>query len=79
MAKIKLVKTTRNCAILESKPRYDVVLDGKVFDQLWFNTHGYVGYLPTPDGCKLQLPEQSISEFRKDVAQLNREWKEHGR
>lgn len=70
---IKLVKTTRGCHMLERTPRYDVLVDGKLHDQLYFNTRGYVGTLPLPDGSKLDIGECSITEYRKEVAKLNRE------
>ncbi len=34
---IKLVKTTRGCHMLERTPRYDVMLNGNLFDQLYYN------------------------------------------
>lgn len=73
---IKLVKTDRGRQMLERTPRYDVMLDGKLFDQLYFNMRGYVGYLPLPDGSRFDIGECSITEYRKEVAKLNRETKQ---
>ena len=72
---IRLVKSRRGLHVCETKPRYDVLFNGKLFDQLWFNMTGYVGYLPCPDGGRLTIGECSISEYRREVAKLNREFK----
>ena len=72
---IKLVKTTRGCQVLERTPRYDVMLDGKLFDQLYYNMRGYVGTLPLPDGSRLDIGERSITDYKKEAAKLNRESK----
>lgn len=74
MKAIKLVETRRGCAIMEREPRYDVLLNGQLFDQLYFNLTGYVGYLPTPEGRKLTIGEKAISVYRKEVARLNKEF-----
>ncbi len=71
---ISLVETRRGCAVCETEERYDVFLDGKLFGQLWWNILGYCGYLPLPDGTKLSIGEASLSEIRKEVANLNREF-----
>jgi hypothetical protein len=63
---------------MESTPRYEVWFDGKLFDTLSFNMRGYLGYLPCPpNGGRFHVGERSISFYRKAVAQLNREFKEH--
>lgn len=72
---LKLIKTRRGCEICETTPRYDVELDGKVVSQLWFNTRGYVGSLPQPDGVPLYIGERGITEYNREVAKLNREFK----
>jgi hypothetical protein len=71
---IELVENLSARAICESKPRYDVMLHGKKFDQLYYNMRGFVGYLPTPNGAKLDIGEKSIGAFRREVAVLNREF-----
>lgn len=69
---LKLVKNN-NRQMLETTPRYDVVLNGAAVGELYFNTRGYVGYLPTVQGSKMDIGERGISAFRKEVAILNRE------
>ena len=76
---IKLIETRRGCAIAERESRYDVMLDGALFDQLYYNMTGYVGYLPTPEGHRLMLPERGISAYKAEVAKLNREFAEKRR
>ena len=71
---IELVENRRDCAICEVTPRFDVMLNGQKFNQLYHNIRGYVGYLPTPDGGRLDIGEKSICVFRREVAALNREF-----
>ena len=78
---IELVETRRNCAMLERTPRYAVMFNGKEWDELYFNTRGYVGYLPAPNDAggemsviSLNIGEKAIGAYRKEVAALNREW-----
>jgi hypothetical protein len=59
--------------LLERTPRYDIVLNDKVVGPLTYNMRGYIGYLPTPTGSKLDIGERSISAFKREVAALNRE------
>ncbi len=80
MAKtIQLVENRRAMAICETTPRYDVIFRGEKFDQLYFNTRGYCGLLPClrEDGTvgRLDIGEVSISAYKKEVARLNKEWK----
>ena len=49
---IKIVEAPRKRSMCETKMRYDVMLNGEVFDTLYFNTRGYLGYLPLPGGEK---------------------------
>lgn len=68
---------------MEKEDRYDVMLDGNLFYQLYFNLRGYVGYLPSPPenpGDKpgnLTIGEKGISVYKKEVVKLNKEWAEH--
>ena len=75
---IELIETRRGCACCEREPRYDVILyDVRVpgtFGQLWFNMRGYIGQLPTPDGCAVDIGEKPISAWRAEAAKLNREF-----
>lgn len=59
--------------ILERQPRYDVCVNGNREGELYFNMRGYVGYLPTVQGSKLDIGEKGISAFRREVSLLNRE------
>jgi hypothetical protein len=71
---IELIETRQGCEIIETTPRYNVMLRGVKVDQLFYNMRGYVGNLPTPDGSSLYVPESGISRFRREVAKLNREF-----
>ena len=71
---IQLVETRQGCAICETTPRYDIVLHGTKWGQLYFNLRGYVGNLPLPNGSKLCIGERPITEYKREVAKLNREW-----
>jgi hypothetical protein len=71
--KLSLQETRRGCAICETTPRYNVVLNGETVGQLYFNMRGYVGSLPTPSGAWLAMPESGVSAYRREVARLNRE------
>jgi hypothetical protein len=71
---IELIETRQGCEMLESTPRYNVMLKGVKVDQLFYNMRGYVGNLPTPDGSSLYVPESGIARFRCEVAKLNREF-----
>ena len=71
---IELIETRQGCEMLESTPRYNVMLRGVKVDQLFYNMRGYVGNLPTPDGSSLYVPESGIARFRREVAKLNREF-----
>lgn len=59
--------------ILERQPRYDVMVNGERKGELYYNMTGYVGYLPTVQGGKMDIGERGISAFRKEVTALNRE------
>ena len=78
--RITLVETRRGCAMLEKEPRYDVMFDGVLFFQLYYNLRGYVGYLPaTPEvkgnkPASLDIGEKTISTFKKEIVKLNKEW-----
>jgi hypothetical protein len=75
---LKLVKTRRGCAMMETTDRYDVVLNGAIVGQLFHNIIGYVGTLPLPEGGNLSIGERSITEYKREVAKLNREFKAKG-
>lgn len=64
----------------DTKPRYNVLLNGKVFSELYFNLKGYVGYLPIPPTGEKQTPgnlnlgEVGISKYKSEIRKLNKEW-----
>lgn len=62
-------------AIAEPAMRYDILLNDAVVGDLYFNTHGYVGTLPLPDGKELTIPESPISRFQREIRRINREAK----
>lgn len=68
---IEIVEAPNRMSMAETKMRYEVRLNGAFFDELYFNTRGYVGTLPTPQGSRLSLPEGSITSFRREAAKLN--------
>lgn len=70
---IKLV--ARQGSVLEQHKRYAVMLNGKFYSEVYFNMRGYVGDLPTPEGARLSLPECSLTQFRREIAALNKEFK----
>ncbi|MCW3782990.1 hypothetical protein [Defluviimonas salinarum] len=59
--------------LMERTPRYDVMLNGARWGELYFNMTGYVGHLPTVQGGRMDIGERPISAFRKEAATLNRE------
>jgi hypothetical protein len=73
MFRLELKETTRGRQICESTPRYDVVVNGAVTGQLYFNMRGYVGTLPTHSGAKLLIGERGISAYRSEVRRINRD------
>jgi hypothetical protein len=75
--RVTLEERPRRMAMLETKMRYVVMLDGKEFSELYWNTRGYQGYLPSPrpDGTfgNLNIGEVGISAYRREIAAINRE------
>lgn len=62
--------------MMETTSRYKVMLRGEVFGELYYNMRGFVGCLPLPGGQKLDIGERPIAEFRREVARINREFRE---
>lgn len=60
---------------METKPRYDVLVNDKVVDELYFNMTGYRGCLMSIDGHRVALRESGISTFKREVGVINREAK----
>jgi hypothetical protein len=74
MAKrVTIEERPRRMAMLETKMVYAVMLDGKEFSELYWNMRGYVGYIPTVGGGRLNIGERSLSNYRREVAEANRE------
>jgi len=73
--KIRLVPAPHKRAMLETRMRYDVMLDDQCVDTLYFNMTGYCGGLPNPQGNTVSIGEASLSEYHREVARLNREFK----
>ncbi|MBW3243410.1 hypothetical protein KUV57_12120 [Epibacterium sp. DP7N7-1] len=62
--------------MLETKPRYDVMVNGVKKDELYYNMRGYRGALRDVQGYGIDLGEASLAAYRREVATLNREGKE---
>jgi len=58
--------------MLETRPRYDVLLNGEVVTELYFNMRGYRGALPTVRGGWMDIGERGISAWKKEVAWQNK-------
>lgn len=77
--KIRIVKSKRQM-IGERFARYDVLLNGEPFDELYYNLTGYVGSLPCPSDTapggigRMLIGEKGLSTYRREAAQLNREF-----
>jgi hypothetical protein len=61
--------------MLETKPRYDVMVNGVKKDELYYNMRGYRGALRDVQGYGIDLGEVSVAAYRREVATLNREGK----
>jgi hypothetical protein len=73
---VRLVETSRGRHVLETTKRYRVTLYGEDRGELYFNIRGYVGTLPLPGGQSIDIGERPLSEFRREVARINREFRE---
>ena len=63
-------------AMFETQPRFDVILNGSRVGELYFNTRGYVGRLPTHTGQSLEIlvndaPVLSTRLVKPDDNRLN--------
>ena len=70
---VSLAEAPHKRAICETKMRFDVLLNGKVVGELWFNTKGYVGNLPLPCGGRMNIGERAISAFKSEIKKINKE------
>ena len=55
------------------RPDYDVLVNGEVVGEVYYNLTGYVGSLPQMEGPALTVGEQGISVYRTEIARINRE------
>lgn len=69
----RLALRARPNAPLQRRPDYDLLLNGRVVGEVYYNVTGYVGTLPQPDGPGLTLGERGISAYRAEIAHINRE------
>jgi hypothetical protein len=69
----KFVLTLRRIKDGKRYPNYAVIHNGKEVSQLRFLTHGYGGWLPTPEGHGFSMPEDSLWGWRLQVWRLRRE------
>lgn len=70
----KLTLKPRDSERGPGKPsRYSVMLNGSVTGELGYNVSGYRGHLVTVRGGRLDIGERGISEWKGQVADLNRE------
>lgn len=67
------LKPSPKRGILQSMQDYDLFLNGKMECEITYNMGGYIGYLPLPEGGKLDIGECAISIYRREIAALNRE------
>lgn len=74
--RITLEERPRRMAMLETKMRYAIMVDGKEFSDVYYNMRGYRGYVPVvrDDGTigRLDPGEVGISVFRREIAAANR-------
>lgn len=66
------LKERKSPHFLEDKPRYDVLVNGNPVGELYYNMHGYRGYLMGFNGLKYDMGERGISAYKKEAAALNR-------
>ena len=73
---VSLGEAPHRRAICEQHMVYEVLVNGiPNGDLIRFNMRGYVGYLPLPNGRKMDIGEKGISAFRKEIGIINREAK----
>lgn len=72
-AAIELVE--KPSAICQDRLDYTVMFHGQKYGELYFNMRGYTGInLPMPNGAVLEIGERSISAWRSEIRQLNKEF-----
>ena len=65
----------RSPHLLETKGRYDLLLNGNKVSTVYYNMRGYLidNGIPLPGGGKFQLPECSLTTIKREIAAINRE------
>lgn len=71
---VTLLESTKR-ANMQTRPDYDVYVNGVFVGNIYFNLTGYVGYLPLPGGKKFNIGERSLAAYKKEIAIINREAK----
>lgn len=67
---IKLI--SKKGSFLETKPRYEVMLEDKKVGELYFNMKGYIGSIPTPSNSSMSIGERGIAAYKQEVAYQNK-------
>jgi hypothetical protein len=67
------LKEVKSPHFMETKPRYDILVNGVKRDFIYFNMTGYRGAIPMLGGGVFDPGEGGISRFRKAVREANRE------
>jgi len=70
---VTLTEAPHKRSMCEKQMRYDVLLNGVFAQELYFNMKGYVGYLPLPNGQRLNIGERSISAYKTEIRKINKE------
>lgn len=76
--RIVLREAPHKRAPIERRQRYDVLVDGKLFSELYFNTRGYQATNGVPfvkdDGSivGMHIGEVGVTEYRREIARANR-------
>ena len=61
----------------EPHKRWQVLLNGAPWGEpFYYNMRGYCGVLPLPDGRSFDPGEVTLTQLRREVAQINREARE---
>jgi hypothetical protein len=70
------IKERASRHMMEREPRYDVLVNDKKVDELYFNMTGYQGGLMNISGTRVGLGERGISAYKKEAGRINREAKD---
>jgi hypothetical protein len=69
---LSLVAAPGKKQVAEKAMRYEAHVNGRFVTDLYYNVGGYVGYLPLPDGQRLDIGCVGVGRIRKEVAAINR-------